>query len=261
MHCKCYKWILKLCRYARWVNLVLMPGTHQTSLSFPYWAGEGRENVTNGCVRYGEASSKSSWKPPLQALTNKTMSRKLNRMWPLGTWFSGGLHSIGCLIRLNYLKGLFQLTWFCEKQTLLLKEKIVPHGNTALMWWFTGESPSLSFSHKMIKDLLYVKVFWLWQKDVISKWLFFKFNCSVLMYCWKINIIWQSWTSTENVVDISFQQHTLKNYRNWVWRTSHRGWNALEGEKKSTHSEIVQGKYLLIFKALDCLRSRTRSNT
>lgn len=156
-------------------------------------------------------------------------------MWPLGTWFSGGLHSIGCLIRLNYIKGVFQLTWFHEKQNLLLKDNIVPHGNTALMWWLTGENPSLSSSHKKIKDLLYVKVSWLWQKDNISKWVSFKFNCSVLMYCWKVNIIWQSWTSTENVVDISFQQHTLKNYRNWIWRTSHWGWNALEGEKKSTH--------------------------
>lgn len=198
---------------------------------------------------------------PRSPPTTKTLSRKPNRMWHLGTWFSGGLHHIRWLIRLNYLKGLFQLTWFYEKQNLLLKDNIVPHGNTALMWLFTRESSSLSFSHKKMKDLLYVKVSWLWQKDVISKCLSFKFNCSVLMYCWKINIIWQSLTSTENVADIFFHQHTLKHYRNWVWRTSHWGWNALEGEKKSTHSVIVRGQDLLIFTALDCPRSRTWSNT
>lgn len=44
--------------------------------------------------------------------------------------------------------------------------------------------------------------------------------------------MWQSWTSIENGLDIFFQQHTLTNYRNSVWKTSHRGWNALEGEEK-----------------------------
>lgn len=36
----------------------------KAALSFLYWAGQGRENITNGSARYGEASSKSSQKPP-----------------------------------------------------------------------------------------------------------------------------------------------------------------------------------------------------
>lgn len=39
-------------------------------------------------------------------------------MWPLGTWFSGGLGSVGLTVGLDDFEGLFQPKRFCDSMIL-----------------------------------------------------------------------------------------------------------------------------------------------